>query len=104
VMIAACADAAGMGVLRERVAHATGPPLTAGHPEGLEIRETLKKPCFSRQGQRQSHTVLSASAGASRAARIAGSSPATAPISIAAAKPPAQAEAGITIAQPFVVA
>jgi hypothetical protein len=50
------------------------------------------------------HTVLRASAGASRAARIAGSSPATAPISSAAAKPPAQAEVGITIAHPLVVA
>jgi len=45
------------------------------------------------------HTVISASVGDSRAARIAGSSPAVAPIRIAEAIPPAHASVGITTAQ-----
>ncbi len=45
------------------------------------------------------HTVRSASVGERRAARIAGSRPAIAPIANAAASPPAQARVGITVAQ-----
>ena len=48
---------------------------------------------------RRAHAVRSASVGESRAARIAGSSPAIVPIAIAAAIPPAHAAVGITIAQ-----
>ena len=50
------------------------------------------------------HTVLSASVGESRAARIAGSSPAIAPIRIVATIPPAHASVGITTAQCLVSA
>jgi hypothetical protein len=48
------------------------------------------------------HTVLSASVGDRRAARIAGMSPAIAPIRIAAAIPPAHASIGMTTAQRLV--
>jgi hypothetical protein len=48
------------------------------------------------------HTVRSASVGDNRAALSAGSRPATAPMTSAAPRPPAQATAGITTAQPFV--
>ena len=50
------------------------------------------------------HAVRSASVGDRRAARRAGSSPAIAPIPSAAPSPPAQPSAGMTIAQPCVVA
>ena len=46
----------------------------------------------------------SASVGASRAARSAGYEPATAPISTAAASPPASASGGTTSAQPWLPA
>ena len=50
------------------------------------------------------HSVHSASVGDSRAALSAGSRPANAPMSSAAASPPAQAWAGMTTAQPLVCA
>ena len=48
------------------------------------------------------HTVQSAWVGDIRAARMAGRSPAMAPISSAAASPPAQARVGMTVAQCWV--
>jgi hypothetical protein len=48
-----------------------------------------------------SHMDHKAWVGERRTARIAGSSPARVPISSAAARPPAQASAGITVAQPL---
>ena len=50
------------------------------------------------------HRVQRAWVGDSRAARMAGSSPAAAPMSSAAARPPAQASGGMTIAQPWACA
>ena len=65
----------------------------------------LKAPALELAADARRHqTVRSASVGDRRAARSAGSKPATAPIAIAAASPPAQAETGTTIAQCLVEA
>jgi len=85
---------------------ATRDPLTEQRNDDLEAQCTaLQAPAFELAADRRRHqTVRSASVGDRRAARIAGSSPAIAPIAIAAPRPPAQAETGITIAQCLVVA
>ena len=57
----------------------------------------------TRWSSSESQTVLRASVGDIRAARMAGSSPAIAPITIAAARPPAHAVVGTTTVQCFVV-
>ncbi len=53
----------------------------------------------SESGQQMRQTVRSACVGERRAARMAGSSPARAPMRTAAARPPAQAVVGLTTAQ-----
>ena len=60
--------------------------------------------CAAAEPVRQCQSVHSASVGTCRAARRAGSSPATAPMSSAAPNPPAQASGGTTMAQPLVEA
>jgi hypothetical protein len=54
---------------------------------------------FARPRRRLRYTVRRASVGESRAARIAGRSPAVPPMRMAAARPPAQALAGTTAVQ-----
>jgi hypothetical protein len=56
---------------------------------------------LSRQCGPALYTLHSACVGERRAARMAGSSPARAPMTMAAARPPAQASGGMTMAQPL---
>jgi hypothetical protein len=81
-------------------------PLAEQGDEDLEAQHAaFQAPAFELVADRRGYqTVRSASVGDRRAARIAGSSPAIAPIAIAAPRPPAQAETGTTIAQCLVVA
>src|SRR5258708_26102352 len=58
--------------------------------------------CTSDAGSGAGHRVHSACVGDRRAARLAGSSPASGPMSRAAPRPPAQASGGMTIAQPLI--
>ncbi|PRX60461.1 hypothetical protein B0I32_117228 [Nonomuraea fuscirosea] len=64
---------------------------TARHPEA-------RRDGFA-PSRRACQTVRSASVGCMRAARMAGSSPAVAPMATAAPSPPAQVSGGITVAQ-----
>jgi hypothetical protein len=95
--------AEGPAVLVVVVETVATPGVGAPPPQPATSRATPEEPGrFS--GAWHIHTVRSASVGESRAARSAGSRPATAPIRSAAPSPPAQARVGMTIAQPLVEA
>ena len=79
-------------------------PLVHGMVAGLapELREGRRAILVALQGRCLCCQMLqSAWVGDRRAARMAGSSPAAAPMSRAAARPPAQASRGMTMAQPL---
>ncbi len=99
-----CRPKGGGGVLSGKGDRWVRPVVRARPDLALERSQVVYQRRLQMRWRGRPQIVLSASAGASRAARIAGSSPATAPISIAAAKPPAHADAGITSAQPLAVA
>lgn len=74
---------------------------------GIDLHETPRwVDVASAEAQRDppAHTLRSASVGDMRAARSAGTSPATAPIDNAAPNPPAQARVGMTVVQPLAAA
>jgi hypothetical protein len=91
---------------RARLGVQTAPPYRRSMPSQRtrSARGRLGRDPVPKELRLQPQTVRSASVGDSRAARSAGTSPATAPISSAAPNPPAHARVGTTTVQPFAAA